>query len=257
MDFILWGTVLLGMAFSFAISVGLFFFISFLKKKMMMKELKNEAILESSVSNLLMSLSTGDFLNKLLEFMHAFLKGELAMTIERLKHYVEIRRDFLRKAFKANLLDIANQERLLGEGLKAISIFIMSNFVEKSPRRKRLKKMRPRFESVAIKLERAMLNPKAFFNGGGATELSYEEVRELLTTVLASAGANKALRMEAQKLLDELWKNWQKYLELGARKAQLDDEVKLWKNFAEENSDIIIEVLGKYTFCYEGWPEIG
>lgn len=224
----------------------LIFYIIFSKRKRrrLLKEQHNALVQESKIYELLMSLETVEFLNKLLEFLQNYKDGTLTMSFERLTMIVSLRRDRLHTDQVSIDLLIKKQTRMLSDALVAIAAFIVTNFVIKNQHRKRLKKLKSYFKDVASELmTKYSKSPKSFFVEDKSGKMPFEEVKNLLTDVLASAGAKKSLRTEAKKLMANLEKLWRDLGKLEATKTKIGEEAELWKKFYEEHKDLIDEFL--------------
>ncbi len=243
----------LGIILSFIISVSMFYVCSLHRRKKSLNVLHHTIVQNSKVYELLMGLSTSDFLTRLYEFLGAFIHGQLTMSREWLTKIVGIRRDRLRSDVGAVSTDIIIKQKQIGKCLANLARFITVSIIKAKPSRKRIKKLSPRFRDAVDKLMYYSSHPRKFFKKDSSTgEIPFEEISELLTTVLTWAGAKRPLRMEAKRLIAEIEKNRQDLLILEAKLDKLENEVKEWKKFAEKNRELIDEVLDNKDFYYDG-----
>ena len=221
-------------------------------KKRKQKNMQNLTRLQDDkMIEFLLSLDTMEFLDRLKEFLEAYAQGQLRMTQPVLTMIVRVRSEKLRNEYRQTRFALKNQPKVLAGVISETAVFITERIVNAKLGRKRLRKMLPHFKKVVAQLEDYSTNPIEFFTGNNSP---YKRISVLLTVVLKSAGAKKALRVDAALMLNKLEKSWQDFRKLKARYREVGKNVRRWKAFGTENNWLIKKILNENDYSYKGWP---
>ena len=195
-------------------------------------------------------MDTADFLTNLDEMLGAFQMSTLALSREKLRVIMLTRQRQLADELEVSKGEVDLKLEEMGSLMNEVRCFIMSNLIKAE--HKSLKKLTPYFNEIAMQLKRVSAEPEVLLTEStDGSILSFEEVRDLFTILIESTGTPRTLRAQARSLKDELEDSWHKLRKSKSHYKHTLTDVNEWKEFFEENSNVITEILDKR----EWWPE--
>lgn len=234
---------------TFGVTAGIFFVRKISQNRTRKKKLRRSATNDLQLWESLINMDTGEFLTTFSEYLIAFSMGNLAMSRERLKVIAVTKQKQLRAKVDSCKKDLEEQLVLMGSVIYKVKHFIMDNLVNAEHRS--LSKIKDFFEKFAQQLDKVSDDPNILLDERKEESLSYAEIYDLLTIVIFSSATKRTLRAEARRLRDELETSWDDLRKSKSSYNHAIADVRKWMEFAEENSELIAEVLD----VDEWWPE--
>lgn len=221
------------------------------QKRTRIKKLKRAVTNDLQLWDSLMSMETSEYLTNIEEMLSAFQRQTLEMSRERLRIIILTRQKQLVAEEKASKGELKETLNLMGSMMTEVKSFITENLINTEHRS--LKKRTPYFNEIAIQIERVSAEPEVLLTESyDESTISFDEVHDLFTILVDSTSTPRVLRTEARRLKGELEEIWNKLRKSKNRYKHAVSDIEQWIEFAEENSDLIAEVLDTTN---EWWPE--
>ena len=233
-----------------ATTVGIFVVHKIAKKGTTIRKLRRLATSDVELWETLKAKDTAEFLTTLDEMLCAYQMHNLAISREKLRVIMLTRQKQLAAEVEVSKMELEEKLKVIGGLMAEVKRFITMNLIKAE--HKSLKKLTPYFNEMATHLERVSAEPELLLTScSDGYSLAFDEIRDLFTILVDSAGTPRTLKNEAKGLKDELEDSWHKLRKSNNHYKRALADIDKWKDFFEENSDLITEVLDKS----EWWSE--